>query len=159
MFAFLGENYQNLAGKTSELDHQIEDLDKEISVVEKKLKKFRRPKEATQKGIEVLFESRTEQEIALEVSYVAQNASWEPVYKVDVPLDLSSVRLTMFARIRQKTGEHWKNVKLAVSNAIPLKGAALPEVESWYLSLPPQETLMIDAAVAAAVPIVKKARK
>jgi len=35
---------------------------------------------------------------------VAQQAFWEPVYKVDVPVDLSSVTLTMFTNIRQKTG-------------------------------------------------------
>lgn len=160
MVAFLGETYQTLAEKIRELDHQIEELDKEIAVTERRLQKLQRPKDAAQKGIEVLFESRLEQEIRLEVFYVAQNATWEPVYKVDVPLELSRVRLTMFARIQQETGEHWKNVRLAVSNAIPLKGAALPEVESWYVSLPPKTPMTRSPVeMAAAAPKLKARRQ
>lgn len=55
----------------------------------------------------------------------------------------------MFARIQQKTGEIWQDVKLVVSNAIPLKGAALPDLHSWHLSLPIEHMLMAGAAPAA----------
>lgn len=142
MLAFLGENFQKLADKTLELKRQVEELDKEISLVEKKLKKLQRPKQAVQRVIEILFESPVDQEVAIETTYVALNASWTPVYKVDVPQDLSQVKLTMFARIQQSTGENWKKVKLAVSNAVPLKGTVLPTMQSWYLSLPSPEFMV-----------------
>jgi uncharacterized protein (TIGR02231 family) len=157
MLNFLGENYQTLSEKQGELDRQIEELDQEIAVIEKQLKRLRRPKDAMQKGIEILFKSRTEQEIELEVFYVAQHASWQPVYKVDVSQDLLSISLTMFACIQQQTGESWNNVKLAVSNAVPLKGAALPEIESWYVSLPPKQPYMTGAL--GAQPAMKVRRK
>jgi uncharacterized protein (TIGR02231 family) len=148
MLEFLAENFQKLAHKDIELQHQIKDLDREIVVVEKRLKKFQRPKARTLKVIEVVFDSPKEQSLIIEVSYVAQSASWEPVYKVDVPLDLAGVGLTMFARIRQNTGENWQDIKLAVSNAIPLKGASLPDMQSWNLSLPAEEMLLAGAPVA-----------
>jgi uncharacterized protein (TIGR02231 family) len=57
---------------------------------------------------------------------------------------MERVQLTMFSRIRQKTGEDWDGVRLSVSNALPLKGVDLPRAESWYLSLPapPQPTMV-----------------
>ena len=155
---FLGENYQKLSRRSLELDRKIEELDKEIAVTEKRLKRLRRPKHATQKAIEVLFESPKTQEIDVQVFYVAAGATWEPVYRVDVPLDLSRVRMTMFARIQQKTGEDWKNVKIAISNAVPLRGAALPDMKSWYLRLPPEDLFMAGAAaVDAEVPSAMQA--
>jgi uncharacterized protein (TIGR02231 family) len=41
----------------------------------------------------------------------------------------------MFAQIHQKTGEDWKNINLTVSNAIPVKGARLPEITTWSLDI------------------------
>lgn len=146
MLAFLGENFQTLADKTLAVKRQIEDLDKEITVVEKKLKKFWRSKPAMRKVIEVLFESPKKQEINIEASYVAINALWTPVYRVDVPQDLSRVKLNMFARIQQNTGENWNAVKLALSNAVPLKGTLLPTIESWYVDLPARDDLMVGAS-------------
>jgi len=136
MLEFLGENYEKLAGKDMDLGDRIKELNDEISVVERKLKQSQRPKKATNKAIEVLFDSQKIQEIDIEASYVVKDVAWEPVYKVDVPIDVSCVRLTMFSRINQRTGENWKNVNLTVSTAVPLKGAAIPTLESWYVSLP-----------------------
>ncbi|MCP4399133.1 MAG: mucoidy inhibitor MuiA family protein [bacterium] len=155
---FLGEHYQKLHEKNSKTEEELEEVEEELAVVEKTLKNLQRPKGSRQKGIEILFQSPGDQEIRIEVSYVVLNASWEPVYKIDVPLDLSTINLTMFARIQQKSGEDWKGVKLAVSNAVPLKGAALPEAQSWYLDLRPQELLMAGGAMMAAAGMSKKKR-
>ena len=136
IFNFLGHNYQDIGEKNRDLSRLIEEIDEEFSVVDRKLKQLQKPHHAKQKVIEVLFESQKEQQINLEVSYLVEKASWTPVYKVDVPLDLSSAKLTMFARINQKSGENWEDVKLTISNAIPLKGTALPEPKVWYLDFP-----------------------
>ncbi|MCP4621908.1 MAG: mucoidy inhibitor MuiA family protein [bacterium] len=150
MLEFLGTNYRKIAEHDIDLRRQIEEFDKKIIVVERRLKESRRPNENFRKVIEVVFDSSRQQDLDIEVAYVAQVASWEPVYKVDVPLALDGVAMTMFSRIRQKTGENWNMVKLAVSNAIPLKGAALPDLHSWHLSLPPEPALMAGAIAATA---------
>ena len=145
MLSFVEDNYQHLVESSLGFMHQIEDLDKEIRPISKKLDKSRRPKQAMQRVIEVLFESPAEQDVEIEASYVAMDAAWTAVYRADVPQDLSTVKLNMFARIQQTTGENWDAVNLVVSNAVPLKGAVLPTMESWYLELPPQS---VDFAVA-----------
>jgi uncharacterized protein (TIGR02231 family) len=161
MLGFLGDNFQKLADRDIELQRQILDLDKEIAVVDRLLKKMRRPKDRSHKVIEVVFESAKAQELGIEVSYVARSASWEPIYKVDVTLDLTGVGLTMFARIRQNTGENWDDVKLSVSNAIPLKGTALPELQCWHLSLPVDvdHAMLVGAPAAAAAGVFESSKE
>ncbi len=135
MLGFLEQNYQNLASEKENLLHQLEDLDDELAVLKARLNQIQQPQRKLFKSIEVLFMARESHEIELTVAYIAQNAFWEPVYKVDVPLDLSRLDMTMFARIRQKTGEDWQNVKLSVSNAMPLKGATLPDPQPWRVGV------------------------
>jgi len=149
MLEFLGARYQKFADQDVELHRRIGELDKEIKVIDRRLKKTRSPRKKFRKVIEVVFDSRKQQDLTIEVSYVAHLASWEPVYKVDVPLDLAGLGLTMFARIQQNTGEDWNDAKLVVSNAIPLKGAALPDLQTWHLRPPPEPMFMAGAVAAS----------
>jgi len=152
MLGFLGDNYGKLAEAELELRNQIQEVDREIAVIDRRLKTLRRPRKKARRVIEVVFNAACNQEIDIEVSYAALSASWEPVYKVDVPLDLSEVGMAMFAHIQQNTGENWEGVEVAVSNAIPIKGASLPDLKSWHLHFP-TENLVLGAApvpVAAA---------
>lgn len=136
MLGFLDSNFETLNKAENDLENKSEDLDKEISVIEEKIKQLSKHKNAYRNIIEVLFQSEVEQEIVMEVSYGVSNTQWHPVYKVDVPLDLKYVNLTLMARIQQNTGEHWKNAQLALSNALPMNSSTLPELQSWYLRMP-----------------------
>jgi uncharacterized protein (TIGR02231 family) len=150
MVAFLGENYLKLAQRERELAQDLEDGAKHLSVLKRKMKQFGQSEASSQKVIEILFDAVKAHDIEIEVSYLAENASWEPIYKIDVPLDLSKSMLTMFAQIRQQTGEDWLKVKLSVSNALPLRGAALPDLDTWHLTLQSRPTpLAANGAVLA----------
>jgi len=159
MLLFLEENYKNLADENERLFRRIEETNDELAVLKMRLNQIRQPKQKYRKVIEVLFLSQEAHEIDLIVSYVVHNAFWEPVYKVDAPLDLSRLDLTMFARIRQKTGENWENIALAVSNAIPLKGAALPDLHTWRVGMPkPMAPVAAATMMVGAQPMRKKKR-
>ncbi len=157
MLDFLGSQYQGLSEAALELELNIKELNKDLSVIEQKLKALRHPEKKQQHVIEVLFDGKKDQEISIEVSYAALNASWEPVYKVEALEDLGHVNLTMFAKIQQQTGENWSEVQLAVSNAVPMKGTALPDIESWHLYFPAPQPPMGAVAMAGAPPM--RARK
>ena len=133
--AFLSDNFQIINGKKQSLDTRIEKIDEEIRVLEKELASLKRPRQKTKKVIEVLFNSKKEQAVKIEASYLVYDAFWQPFYKVDVPLNLEEVDLTMFSKIKQKTGEDWKNIALSLSNVIPLKGVGLPLPRSWILDV------------------------
>jgi uncharacterized protein (TIGR02231 family) len=133
--AFLGSHFEQIHQQRQALDEKTESIDKEIQVVEKELASLTRVRQKKRKGIEVLFNAKTDQQIKIEASYLVQNAFWQPLYKVAVPLDLNAVNLTMFSKIHQKTGEDWPDIDLAVSNVVPLKGTSLPELPSWILDI------------------------
>ena len=153
LLQFMDDNYQSLSEKSEALTVRDEDLVQSLNVVEQKLKQLRRPKNNIRKAIEVLFNALQEHEIAIEAAYIARPAAWTPVYKIDVPLDLNCVGLTLFARIEQHTGEQWNDVKLSVSTAIPLRGAELPEPSSWRLDVQrPNPLTRSPMVLAAAAP-------
>ena len=150
MLEFLDGHYRKLADQNVKLRQRLDALDREKAVVKRQLKKLRPAKERSRRVIEVLFESPQDQEVKIEASYVARSASWAPVYKVDVPLDLAHVGMTMFARIRQETGEDWDNVMLTVSNAVPVRGSQLPDISSWRLRFPADYPPMAGGALPVA---------
>ncbi|MEA3415318.1 MAG: mucoidy inhibitor MuiA family protein [Thermodesulfobacteriota bacterium] len=134
--SFLAANFRSINKQKQTLDARIKEIEKEISVMQKELASLIRPHQKTKKVIEVLFDSKKDQEIKVEASYLTQNASWKPVYKTTVPLNLEEVDLVMFSKIQQKTGEDWKDIELSISNVIPLKGVGLPSPSTWTLDVP-----------------------
>ena len=134
--AFLSSGYQKVFEQLQTLDVKLEQLDKEIQVVERELAAQRGPDRQSLRVIEIVFLSASDQEIRIDAQYITRSARWKPLYKVSVSADLSDIDLTLFSRITQKSGEDWKQVRLAVSNVIPLRGVRLPTLSSWLLDVP-----------------------
>ncbi|MBN2515013.1 MAG: mucoidy inhibitor MuiA family protein [Deltaproteobacteria bacterium] len=132
---FLASQLQAINTRKQHLDSKIDDIDKEIKVLERELGSLHEPEKKTKKFIAVLFKSLREQKIKIEATYVTRRAQWAPLYRVSVPLTLREVDLAMFSKIQQKTGEHWKNVALTISNVIPLQGVELPSPDTWTLDI------------------------
>jgi len=132
---FLTSNFHTINEKKQSLDSRIEEMDKEINLVEKELASLKKAHRKSKKIIELIFNSQKEQEIKIEATYLAQNAYWNPLYKVSVPSTLEEVDLIMFSKIQQKTGEDWKNISLSISNVVPSKGVGLPSPSSWLLDV------------------------
>ena len=133
---FLSAGYLKVFEELQQLDAQLEALERQIQVVEKELAARRGPDRQRLRVVEVQFLSEGDQTIRIETQYITRSAGWQPLYKAAVPAALSGVELTLFSRITQKSGEDWKQVQLAVSNVIPLRGARLPSLSSWLLDLP-----------------------
>jgi uncharacterized protein (TIGR02231 family) len=68
-----------------------------------------------------------------DLSYIVEGADWTPEYNVRYAAADDIVELTYNARIRQVTGEDWKNVSVILSTARPQIGAAPPELEPYYV--------------------------
>jgi uncharacterized protein (TIGR02231 family) len=151
MLSFLDQNYSQLNAQKNERDQQLQQLDDQLGVARRKLKQVKKPAHNSRQVIEILLSASSADALEMDVYYIAQQAYWSPVYKVDVSADLNSIQLTSFAQISQNTGEHWDNVTLSVSNAVPLKGSRLPDQNSWYLHLSSSEAT-IQPVYAAAPP-------
>jgi uncharacterized protein (TIGR02231 family) len=134
--AFIGSTSTGIYTESQTLDIALEDMDRNIAKVQKELAAVSGRTRASKQAIEVLFNAAQAQTVRLNVQYLVKNARWQPLYKVSVPLDLSELDLTMFARIFQKSGEDWNKTALSVSNVIPVKGVRFPDIRPWQLDLP-----------------------
>jgi len=132
---FIEKEYGGVFTAIEKIDRSIAGLQKDISVAQRELNAVRGRSNKRKRVVEIVFDSARNQEIDIEARYVVYNAFWTPFYKVSVSDDLKDADLAMFARVLQQSGEDWENVKLSVSNAVPLSGAFLPEVYPWQLDL------------------------
>ncbi len=133
ILAFLNENLKNISERRQNIDKQIKDFDKELQVLQEELNSIKVPSRKVQKGIKIVFNSFKPQSIKIEANYLVYNCNWSPLYKINIPLDLKNIDLTMFSKISQKTGEDWDDVKLIISNMIPIRGLRLPHLHDWIL--------------------------
>lgn len=161
---FLGDSFKAVKTDGQSLDIKIREIDKDIEVAQRELDLFNQQNQNVKKVIEVLFNSKNNQEIRILATYIAYNASWSPLYKVDVPQGLDNVSLIMFSKIMQQTGEDWQDIKLSISNVIPLKGVDLPALDTWGLDIArpvekKQRMYDMDAKVGAADKMLNQVAK
>jgi uncharacterized protein (TIGR02231 family) len=83
-------------------------------------------------AIDVAVESAGD--LTLELTYIVPGAEWVPEYRIGFDHKNKEVALVYNARIRQTTGEDWKDVDVTLSTAMPHAGAAPPELQPYYLS-------------------------
>ena len=134
--SFIGSTSTLIYTESQSLDIDLENMDREIAKVKKELAAVSGRGRAFKQAIEILFNATKAETVRLNVQYLVKGALWQPLYKVSVPMALSELDLTMFARISQKSGEDWKKIALSVSNVIPVKGVRFPDISSWRLDLP-----------------------
>jgi hypothetical protein len=70
------------------------------------------------------------------LTYVVENAGWNPVYRfrvqeLDQPMDID-----YYAQVYQTTGEDWRQVELTVTSGAPSETRALPEFKPWLVGQP-----------------------
>lgn len=71
----------------------------------------------------------------LEISYLVQNAGWQPSYDLRVTDTNQPLDLTYRAEVFQNTGLDWKDVKLTLSTANPNQNGNQPQLSQWNLRL------------------------
>ncbi|GIV37199.1 MAG: hypothetical protein KatS3mg032_1578 [Cyclobacteriaceae bacterium] len=112
--------------KTAWLKERLEKLNRQYSAQNELYKR-----NTSEVVISLLTETAGPAE--LELSYVVNNAGWQPVYDIRALNAGGPVQLHYRARVHQSTGEDWKQVKLKLSTANPASGGVKPELDVWYL--------------------------
>ncbi|MDX9772279.1 MAG: DUF4139 domain-containing protein [Bacteroidales bacterium] len=69
----------------------------------------------------------------LKFSYMVMNAGWRPSYDIRVD-DINDPAVIIYkANLWQNSGIDWKDVKLSLSNALPLTAGELPTLNPWFV--------------------------
>lgn len=151
---FLAE--QDLAARTDLLAADVaqRELNKTLTRLRNELKQLQnaRPRQRYRAIIEIVVTEPGS--FTIELSYVVQNAGWQPLYDLRWQENTGGLNLTYLAQISQSSGEDWPAVSLAVSTARPALNQQMPELHPWYINVftpapPPQPRMMARSAMAA----------
>lgn len=133
---FLGSQYSEYAIASGECKTQQQELDKQLQVLHASLQKIQTPHPKESVSLIVAIEPNGAGEFELEVSYLVNSASWNPLYDLRVSSTSDTVHLGYLAEISQKTGEDWRNVDITLSTAKPGLGTLPPQLQPWYIDVP-----------------------
>ena len=133
---FIDATASMIDAENQNIDKAIYETNREIKRLKKELAAVKGQGGTAKQAIEILFNAAKKESVRLSVEYLVQHAAWQPLYKVSVPASLEELKLSMLARISQKSGENWPGIGLSVSNVIPMKGIRLPQLQSWHLDVP-----------------------
>lgn len=122
----------------------VRELEARQRVLERDLKKLRQDIAQLQ-GMRPLQRYRARVELSvleagsftLALTYVARQASWQPLYDLRLLDDANGRRLEVsyIAQVQQRTGQDWMGVKLALSTARPALNQQAPELHPWYVDV------------------------
>ena len=69
----------------------------------------------------------------IDLSYLASNAGWTPLYDIRSEAETGKISLTYKAQVRQLTGLDWDDIKLSISTNNPYANKTKPELSPWYI--------------------------
>ncbi|MEY4804235.1 MAG: hypothetical protein RL331_754 [Bacteroidota bacterium] len=134
--------------KVSELNKKISALDRqkakktdlvtELNTKLDDLRNYAEQNNPTQeiKGIPrivITFMAKEAASGRIDLSYLASNASWTPLYDIRSEATTGKISLTYKAQVRQQTGLDWNDVKLSISTNNPYANKTKPELSPWYI--------------------------
>lgn len=118
----------------NELSDKEAGLQKKIDVLNKKLEINTEKEEKASKGKLVLqVMNEVAGTVNLDISYMTNNASWQPFYDLRAENTTSPINLVYKGKVTQNTGVDWKKVKLALSNGNPNQSNTAPILSAWFL--------------------------
>lgn len=136
LLQFMGDRQLNYATEITRLQQERQELNKQTIALEKRLKQIRKPSQNKSYSIFISLEAREAGEFILEASYVTNNASWLPLYDLQVNSQNKTIALDYLAEIKQNTGEDWLGVSLTLSTAKPGLGSLPPKLNPWFIDFP-----------------------
>jgi uncharacterized protein (TIGR02231 family) len=134
--------------KVSELNKKISALDRQkakkndvFTALDAKLNDLRNYAEQNNpnpeiKGIPRIVITLMAKDVAsgkIDLSYLASNAGWTPIYDIRSEATSGKISLTYKAQVRQQTGLDWNDVKLSISTNNPYANKTKPELNPWYI--------------------------
>ena len=159
LVTFLSEQDTAIRAELRTLDLAQRDLNKQLEKLRNELKQMQnaRPRQRYRATVEVVVTEPGS--FTIELSYVVQNAGWQPLYDLRWSETNGSrkLNLTYLAQITQNSGEDWPAIQLAVSTARPSLNQQMPELHPWYINVfvphpPGQAKMMVSRAAGVPAP-------
>ncbi len=132
---FLKEQDLELRQASRRLNKQKREVQNRLDKLQRELRELMtaRPKERYQVIVET--EALSGGTFKPEITYVVNQAGWQPLYDVRLTEEgeVEKLTITHLAEIYQRTGQDWNGVVLHVSTARPALSQRAPDLKPWYV--------------------------
>ena len=135
VIAFLQEQDEAMRTAVRQLDQEQRTLMRRLQKLQAELKQIQSTKPPQQYQAQIEVEVVSDGRFQPEVSYVVNQAGWQPLYDIRLVEEngRTSLEIHYLAQIIQRTGQAWQQVNLAVSTARPALNQKLPEIHPWFI--------------------------
>ncbi|MHA1278057.1 MAG: mucoidy inhibitor MuiA family protein [Candidatus Helarchaeota archaeon] len=129
---FISEELIQTKKRIFEIEQARKELKKKLDALRAELNDVR---SYIQNRKSIIFDVHPDKEkkYTIELRYILYGASWETYYELRAKPSQSTIELSYFSKISQRTGEDWNDVELNLSTAKPAYGGAAPEPYPWYI--------------------------
>lgn len=137
-----------LSNSINKLENQEKTLFEELNTLKGKLTFNETTTEKTSQGkLVVNVMSSTAGTIPLEVSYLTNQATWQPSYEMRIDKINEPIQMLYKAQVQQNTGIDWKNVKLSLTSGPANQNTFAPELQPWFLDYyyPEMKNIVVDS--------------
>ena len=138
---FVGGEQRELDESRRNLQLKIRKIESDIRMIEAELQKYAGSRSKTRKLVTIELELEQEGEYEFEISYLIQEASWQPMYDARVDSKAKKVGIRYYGVVQQRTGEDWDGIEILLSTARPQLGGNVPNLRPWYVS--PQQPIAL----------------
>ena len=133
MMAFVDRELAAAASEAREVATVRRALARRIEAARAELQKLSAKRGETTKRAVIEIAAEKAGTLALAVSYTVPSAGWQPIWEARLAPESAKVELALHGSVWQRTGEDWKDARLAVSTAAPARGLFVPVLETRWL--------------------------
>lgn len=116
------------------LKKERDELQKEIGSIQREINKLEGRNRKSRGQIKLVLNSEISQSSSLEITYLVNDAGWNPSYELRAKNTKSPVDFLYQANIYQNTGDDWKDVDLTLSTADPTQRGQKPTLLPYFLN-------------------------
>lgn len=138
LFRFFAKKNDEYFVKKNELKEKLNQVEKEIQLVNSRLVGPSSNDENTPKDIIILIDvGQPDKPISLDITYHVDKAKWEPSYDFRINSDNDTLTLTYFGQVSQRTKEDWNRCNIELSTATPNLGSSPPDLPMKTVNFQP----------------------
>jgi uncharacterized protein (TIGR02231 family) len=131
---FYRTRLNEIHNKLLALTRQEKKLEEKTDRIESYLKSLYYPEEKQVYEILITVDSKINTKSLISLKYLLKGAAWAPKYDIRTQGAGGEIELNYRAEVLNRSGEDWKNVRLALSTADPMAGIERPVLQPWGLS-------------------------
>lgn len=128
--------------KRTEMSNHIDVLTKKEKTLQEELKALKgklsfnqTSSEKTSQGKLIVYVMSSQSTtIPLHISYLTNQATWQPSYEMRIDQINQPINMLYKAQVQQNTGVDWKNVKLSLTSGRANQNTFAPELQPWFLN-------------------------